>query len=266
MTFPAWSAKLAFNKGVPDAGSDETESEKEHMADDSIRDFRPRGPSSSGDEEAGGAPLQKTPTRFFSPRLQGQRKTVFLKFAFTNVLLAVLCFTIFVLFWGALYNTEKYVHKVRLLAVIQESPIVALGNNSSLTAPSISSALPTFIGEVPCHWDIYNTSTFQTKFHVSSTEEINNKVIDLVYGEKYWFAINIKPDATETLFDSLVNDTAPAFNSTTFNQVVYESGRDPTNLKSTILPFAQEIEQYYEASLLRGRLFTGFHEQYHTDG
>lgn len=90
----------AFNKGVPDAGSDETESEKEHMADDSIRDFHPRGPSSSDDEEAGGAPLQKTPTRFFSPRLQGQRKTVFLKFAFTNVLLAVLCFTIFVLFWG----------------------------------------------------------------------------------------------------------------------------------------------------------------------
>ncbi|CAI4044242.1 hypothetical protein N7582_003169 [Saccharomyces uvarum] len=253
----------AFNQGVPGVESDTGDSEKEQVAD-SIEDFQPGSihgnavpsaaaqaaalaPSSAGAGDVGGVPIQKTPTRFFSPNLQGQRKKVFLKFVFTNVLLAVLCFTIFVLFWGALYDTEKYVHKVRLLAVIQESPVVALGNNSSLTAPSISSALPTFIGEVPCHWDIYNASTFQTKFHVSSTEEINDKVIDLIYDEKYWFAINIKPDATETLFESLINGTAPAFNSTTFNQVVYESGRDPTNLKSTILPFAQEIEQYYEA-------------------
>lgn len=253
----------ACNQGVPGADSDLVDSEKEQVAD-SVEDFQPGSihangasstaaqaavlaPSSPGGGDEGGVPVQKTPTRFFSPSLQGQRKKVFLKFVFTNCLLAILCFTIFVLFWGALYNTEKYVHKVRLLAVIQEPPVVALDSNNSMAVPSISSALPTFIGEVPCHWDVYNASAFQTRFHVNSTEQINDKVIDLIYDEKYWFAINIKPNATETLFESLVNDTAPYFNSTLFNQVVYESGRDPTNLKSTILPLAQEIEEYYGA-------------------
>lgn len=114
-----------------------------------------------------------------------------------------------------------------------------------MVVPSISYALPTFINKIPCDWDIYNSSTFQAKFDVNTPQQVNDKVVDLVYDEKYWFAINIKPNATETLFESLINDTAPLFNSTLFNQVVYETGRDPTNLKSTILPVAQTIEEYY---------------------
>ncbi|CAI5207265.1 BEM_HP_G0109790.mRNA.1.CDS.1 [Saccharomyces cerevisiae] len=116
---------------------------------------------------------------------------------------------------------------------------------NSMVVPSISYALPTFINKIPCDWDIYNSSTFQAKFDVNTPQQVNDKVVDLVYDEKYWFAINIKPNATETLFESLINDTAPLFNSTLFNQVVYETGRDPTNLKSTILPVAQTIEEYY---------------------
>ena len=114
-----------------------------------------------------------------------------------------------------------------------------------MVVPSISYALPTFINKIPCDWDIYNSSTFQAKFDVNTPQQVNDKVVDLVYDEKYWFAINIKPNATETLFEALINDTAPLFNSTLFNQVVYETGRDPTNLKSTILPVAQTIEEYY---------------------
>ncbi|CAI4562066.1 AAR_G0030200.mRNA.1.CDS.1 [Saccharomyces cerevisiae] len=114
-----------------------------------------------------------------------------------------------------------------------------------MVVPSISYALPTFINKIPCDWDIYNSSTFQAKFDVNTPQQVNDKVVDLVYDEKYWFAINIKPNATETLFESLINDTAPLFNSTLFNQVVYETGRDPTNLKSTILPVDQTIEEYY---------------------
>ncbi|CAI4975299.1 hypothetical protein SCP684_0009019000 [Saccharomyces cerevisiae] len=89
-----------------------------------------------------------------------------------------------------------------------------------MVVPSISYALPTFINKIPFDWDIYNSSTFQAKFDVNTPQQVNDKVVDLVYDEKYWFAINIKPNATETLFESLINDTAPLFNSTLFNQVV----------------------------------------------
>ncbi|EHN01688.1 YJR015W-like protein [Saccharomyces cerevisiae x Saccharomyces kudriavzevii VIN7] len=216
----------AFTQGVPDADRQTSEFSKD------VKEENEKITCTSGS--------------FFSPKLQGQRKKVFLKFIFTNCLLAIICFTMFVLFWGALYNTSKYLHKVKLLAVIQESPLVTLYNNNSIVVPSISFALPTFISKVPCDWEIHSTSSFQTKYNVSTSQQINDKVIDLIYGEKYWFAINIKPNATETLFESLINDTAPLFNSTLFNQVVYESGRDPTNLKSTILPVAQQIEEHYE--------------------
>ncbi|QHS74254.1 uncharacterized protein SPAR_J02060 [Saccharomyces paradoxus] len=219
----------AFSQSVPDIDGQTTDSSKE--LEPNPKDNRVFPPSSGS---------------FFSPNLQGQRKKVFLKFIFTNCLLAIICFTMFVLFWGALYDTSKYLHKVKLLVVIQEPPLVILDNNSSIVVPSISSALPTFINKIPCDWDIYNASSFQTKFHVNTPQQINDKVIDLIYDEKYWFAINIKPNATETLFESLISDTAPLFNSTLFNQVVYETGRDPANLKSTILPFAQGIEEYYE--------------------
>ncbi|CAD6631914.1 CGH_1_collapsed_G0030260.mRNA.1.CDS.1 [Saccharomyces cerevisiae] len=218
----------AVSQGVPDMDGQTTDSSKD--PEPNSEDKKAFPPSSGS---------------FFSPNLQGQRKKVLLKFVFTNCLLAIICFTMFVLFWGALYDTSKYLHKVKLLVVIQEPPVVILDNNSSMVVPSISYALPTFINKIPCDWDIYNSSTFQAKFDVNTPQQVNDKVVDLVYDEKYWFAINIKPNATETLFESLINDTAPLFNSTLFNQVVYETGRDPTNLKSTILPVAQTIEEYY---------------------
>lgn len=85
----------AFNQGVPGVESDTGDSEKEQVAD-SIEDFQPGSihgnavpsaaaqaaalaPSSAGAGDVGGVPIQKTPTRFFSPNLQGQRKKVFLK-------------------------------------------------------------------------------------------------------------------------------------------------------------------------------------------
>ncbi|CAI4034426.1 hypothetical protein SMKI_10G2170 [Saccharomyces mikatae IFO 1815] len=219
----------AFTQGVPDIDKQTT---------NSLKDIQLK----SKDNVA----LPYLNGSFFSPDLQSQRKKVLLKFILTNCLLAIICFTMFVLFWGALYDTSKYLHKVKLLAVIQEPPVVILDNNSSMVVPSISYALPALINKVPCDWEIHNTSSFETKFHVNTSKQINDKVIELIYDEKYWFAINIKPNATQTLFESLVNDTAPLFNSTVFNQVVYETGRDPTNLKSTILPFAQKIEEYYQ--------------------
>lgn len=96
----------AFTQGVPDADRQTSEFSKD------VKEENEKITSTSGS--------------FFSPKLQGQRKKVFLKFVFTNCLLAIICFTMFVLFWGALYNTSKYLHKVKLLAVIQESPLVTL--------------------------------------------------------------------------------------------------------------------------------------------
>ncbi|KAF4003862.1 hypothetical protein FOB22_003269 [Saccharomyces cerevisiae] len=176
----------AVSQGVPDMDGQTTDSSKD--PEPNSEDKKAFPPSSGS---------------FFSPNLQGQRKKVLLKFVFTNCLLAIICFTMFVLFWGALYDTSKYLHKVKLLVVIQEPPVVILDNNSSMVVPSISYALPTFINKIPCDWDIYNSSTFQAKFDVNTPQQVNDKVVDL------------------------------------------ETGRDPTNLKSTILPVAQTIEEYY---------------------
>ncbi|CAI4547643.1 CPA_1a_G0030230.mRNA.1.CDS.1 [Saccharomyces cerevisiae] len=93
----------AFSQGVPDMDGQTTDSSKD--PEPNSEDKKAFPPSSGS---------------FFSPNLQGQRKKVLLKFVFTNCLLAIICFTMFVLFWGALYDTSKYLHKVKLLVVIQE--------------------------------------------------------------------------------------------------------------------------------------------------
>ena len=113
----------AFTQGVPDIDKQTT---------NSLKDIQLK----SKDNVA----LPYLNGSFFSPDLQSQRKKVLLKFILTNCLLAIICFTMFVLFWGALYDTSKYLHKVKLLAVIQEPPVVILDNNSSMVVPSISYA------------------------------------------------------------------------------------------------------------------------------
>ena len=73
----------AFSQGVPDMDGQTTDSSKD--PEPNSEDKKAFPPSSGS---------------FFSPNLQGQRKKVLLKFVFTNCLLAIICFTMFVLFWG----------------------------------------------------------------------------------------------------------------------------------------------------------------------
>lgn len=185
--------------------------------------------------EEGGLGLQRLKTGFFSPRLKSHRRKIIEKFLLTNLLLGASIISVLSIYWGATYNRAHYMFKVNVLTVIQDE--------SDLVETTMSAALPALIAGVPCTWHIFNASQFATRYNVSP-DQIDNKVIDLIYEEKYWMALNVKRGATDALYDSLTGGPE-AFNSTNYFEAIYESGRDPTSVAAYMVPNIEALEVLY---------------------
>lgn len=186
-----------------------------------------------------------------NPKLESHKSVLAFQFCFTNVLLATVCLSIICIYWGAAYRTEHYLFKVNILSVIQDQDY----NNIQ----SMASTLPALIDQTPGTWHLYNRSSFVEKYGIENTSEaVDKKITDLIFEEKYWMSLNVKTGATEALYNSLTDNTAPAFNSSAYFECMFESGRDPTNLKSAILPIMQQWQaayvQYYTSTYLPSML------------
>lgn len=196
--------------------------------------------------------LSKIQTRYFSPRLHRQRRHVVMQFGITILIFAFFIFTVFTLFWGSNAYTVKYYPRIKLLAVIQDD--IYTPEMVSAGIVPISAVLAQMIPLMPGKWSVYNTTSFSEKFNLSSPEEIDNKVTERVYHEYYWVSINVRPNATAKLYQSIVNQSAPVFNYTEVFHSMYESGRDPTNMKTAILPIMEGLEtafaEYYTEAYL----------------
>lgn len=191
-----------------------------------------------------GSPLEIVKTRFFSKRLVSNRRHVVRSFLTTNLLYVIVIFTILLTFWGSNAYTTKYYHKLKLLAVFQDDIIP---EELQGTVPSLTAILAGLVAQSPGRWSVFNTTSFEQRYGVQGTDEINNKVIERIYREHYWVAINVRPNVTSQLYNSLINGSAPLFNATDLFEVVYETGREPTNMASGILPITEELEAEFNA-------------------
>lgn len=194
--------------------------------------------------------LEKIQTRYFSPRLHDQRKKVVLHFLLTILIFATFIFTIFTLFWGSNAFTVKYYPRIKMLAVLQDD--ILTQPMQDLNVVPLTSVINEILPEIPGKWSIYNNSeSFINKYKLSEStpEAIDKKVTERIYHEYFWVSINVKPNATAQLYESLVNNSAVPFNSSSVFEVMYESGRDPTNMKTAILPIMEGLEtafvEYY---------------------
>ncbi|CAB4256449.1 similar to Saccharomyces cerevisiae YGR197C SNG1 Protein involved in resistance to nitrosoguanidine (MNNG) and 6-azauracil (6- AU) [Maudiozyma barnettii] len=193
--------------------------------------------------------LQKIQTRYFSPRLQNQRKKVFLHFLLTILIFAVFMFTVFTLFWGSNAYTVKYFPRIKILAVLQDD--ILTSEMQDLNVIPLTAIINQMIPLMPGKWSVYNTSdSFINKYHLSNYTDksvaINEKVTERIYHEYFWLSLNVKPNATLQLFNSIVNNTATPFNASSVFEVMYESGRDPSNLKTAILPIMEGLDTAFE--------------------
>ena len=129
--------------------------------------------------------------------------------------------------------------------VVQDEPLQLGG----LSVPSMASFLPEIVPSLPGTWHVYNTSTFMDHYHLTNASDINNKVVDLIFQERFWVAVNVKPNATASLMQSLVQpqSTTPEtlFNATNFFQVIYETARDVTSVQAAMVLVVQEMESAY---------------------
>ncbi|CCF57622.1 hypothetical protein KAFR_0C06263 [Kazachstania africana CBS 2517] len=194
--------------------------------------------------------LVRTKTRFFSPKLREERKMVLRRFLLVNFSLICFILIAFSLFWGNTYNASHFYYKVNILAVLQDD-IVDI--NSSVI-PFIS-VLPSLVEEQEATWHVYNTSQFEKKFNVHGTEEINAEVLKLIYDELYFMSLNVQPNVTQILYNSLAQENSSlVFNSTELFEVSYESSRDLISLKPWMYPimtaFETSVASYYTQEYL----------------
>ncbi|CAL9737861.1 nitrosoguanidine resistance protein Sng1p [Monosporozyma servazzii] len=187
-------------------------------------------------------PLTKTETIFWSPNMKTERKKIYLHFIKIEFILMIFCFTGLVILWGATYRTQAHYHKVKIIALIQDDD-VSIYNN---TIVPMTASIPSLISTLPGTWHIFNTSTFQTKYNVSTEDEMNQRMIKLIYDEKYWLALNVKSNVTQYLYNSLTNLNSKPFNSTDFFQKIYESGRDPIHVNAFIVPIMTSLETAFQ--------------------
>lgn len=195
------------------------------------------------------ASLKNVGTTFFSSHIRETRKQIVKQMLLVILMFGVFCCTIITLYFGATYKTSQYYHKIHIIAVVQDD----IWDNSTISMPALTAVIPSLIAAVPGTWHIYNTTAFEKKFEVQN-DKINHRINKLIYDEKFWVAVNIKPNITSTIYNSLVDSNAPAFNSSDMLQVIYESGRDATNAKSSIVPLAYQFEamlqNYYTSNYL----------------
>lgn len=193
------------------------------------------------DNRSDSVSLRKTRTTLFSPHIRAVRLRIVRRMFGIVLVLATFCLTMMTLYFGASYNIGRYYHKIKIIAVVQDDDW-----NNINSIPALTEAVAPLIATVPGTWEIFNSSSFKTQFRVKSDDKINARITKLIYDEKYWIAVNIKPNVTSKLYDSLIQPNAEPFNSTDMFQITYESGRDATNLKSYILPLATKFQTLFQ--------------------
>lgn len=201
--------------------------------------------STNAGADQSGLPLQKQGTRFMSPKVRKLRKKLLFKFLQTTIALSSFLICVLSIYWGAQYNESHFMHKVTVLVIIQDE--------SSQGQPSIAESLPEITQNVPCTWHVYNAREYQNKRNIRAAQK-DEEFVHQVHHQDYWMGLNVKPNATNDLVVSLTNASAQPFNFSDYFQVVFESGRNPSTMKTSILPNMQHLERLYEQEVVTSYL------------
>lgn len=190
----------------------------------------------------------KKKTSLFSKRMKDHRRRILAKFISTHILLAIFVIGALSLYWGAIYNYSGNLYRVHSIAVIQDEPYTA---PDGTVIPALTRNVTNIINSIPGNWRIMNSTEFKVIYNVTNAQEIDEKVAELIFDEKFWLAVNVREGATEAFYKSVTEEGAPVFNSTNYFQSIYESGRDPTNLKSSIYPILAKFESVFRSQYLK---------------
>lgn len=225
------------------AGSDKSESVDLHRepSQEDVQSFR------GNEDEEQGQQLQKTPSMlqrmqsklsFFNDELEGDRKTLVLRFGLIYVIMGVLIVGIFSVYWGSMYNRDSRIKNLRMLVVIEDDSVIGSAVRNLLETPEAK-----YYGD----WLIQNNTAFNaqaSRHNNTVAEEIEREV----HHQHYWSSIYVKANASVNLYNAiLAGDTA--YNSS-YNSVVsyYETGRDFLSMNSYVTPSVEFIEQLFLAS------------------
>ncbi|CCH61557.1 hypothetical protein TBLA_0F00130 [Henningerozyma blattae CBS 6284] len=191
-------------------------------------------------------------------RLSPHKGKIFQRWS-KNVFYVVLFMAIVLpIFWGCLYRRDYYLATVNFLILVgndevQTNPNYTFidSNNMKLTTNIIP-----FLEEAhKARYRIFNTTTYMEKFKLQKykdydnlTEIITNHVYDQIHRERYWVALNILPNSTQTLLNSFLpeNQKENIFSFSKFFQLWFEAQRDPTSVGANMTPIFLKAEAIFQ--------------------
>lgn len=184
------------------------------------------------DEEnrVGGGPaagITRTKTALWSPSVKSIRIQILkniLKIWFVLASLVIACFSVY---WGALYDRQGHLVGLRMLVVNEDYNTI--DGIEPLIGSQIVNQLNTTLKKTGTY-HFYNTETFIDRYN--NADDISAKVLELVHHRQFWCAVHIKPNSTYNLYQNYSNVDTPGVVA----DVIYESGRDITNVKAWVLP------------------------------
>ncbi|CCH41560.1 Nitrosoguanidine resistance protein SNG1 [Wickerhamomyces ciferrii] len=189
---------------------------------------------------AGGPPGPKQKVHLFHPSISHLRKRIGMDFLKTWFVLGCLIISMFSMYWGALYNRQAHLKNLTSLVIIEDTEV---------------DGIPAYIGETITELIQNKPFNQQATFHIYQGDDIYQKfergsnitqeVITQVHHRKYWSAIHIYPNATYNQYQSYAN-AEEVQQEHPVVQVVYESGRDITNMKPFVVTPLENLELAFQ--------------------
>ncbi|AGO11590.1 AaceriADL193Cp [[Ashbya] aceris (nom. inval.)] len=198
-----------------------------------------------GPGEVVGSGLAKLKTRFMSPRVYSTRKRLLMVFLSNMVCLACLVVAVFSLHVGVLVDQRKYVGRLPMLLVVQDED----GGMGAELFRAVEGAAG--------RWTAVNGIAARAEFKLGEEDDLDGYIHGLIRRHKYWMALNVHAGTTEALRESLENPEAPAFNSSQFFEVYYETVRDFSaigTVRQLMESLEAEFRLYYLDAWLPGEL------------
>lgn len=188
--------------------------------------------------EADDAP--PTAVSFFDPALKSVRRTVYIQWARTVLILCIFIFAVLSIFWGSQLATEQNLTALNVWVVDFDGQTEPYRTDNPIVGPAVTSATK----------QIISSDSLHIGFEVRSASDFNNDpwaVRQGIYDEHAYAAVIVNPNATFLLRAAVTNHNE-SYDPTGAIETIIISARDETTYYNYILPDLTVLQSSIVAS------------------
>lgn len=175
---------------------------------------------------------------FFHSSISNLRWKLVINYLKIWLYLSCMIIIVFSIYWGALYDREAHLTNLTSLVIIEDSRVDGIDD---YIGQEILNLIKSPQYESVAGWEVYQGEDIYKVFNKG--DNITDKILEKVHHREYWSAIHVYPNATYNQYLSYKNIKK---NNNIAVEVVYESGRDITNMKPYVATPMQKLQASFE--------------------